>query len=248
MRGVSQDRSMKSMSPALPRNSKHGHSSRRRSSRSPNRSSRHSRSSRRSRREHRDRSRERRGTRRRDKEKCRDYEGWGLSFQFIQMFLLLFFFFAVVQEFSVEEFRSLVCLNFMLLICQWFIMGMSNQNFGTILQCFNLCDMFRKRNLYAWWSVSIWPWLRSCGGRWQKPATDVVSGWYCLNTSTNTACSTSNADLPKCSVSCAKTANNGASHWSTYIEHWSDDSPGTKTKTYTVACRTPWWPGSYFST
>lgn len=150
MRCVSQDRSMKSMSPALPRNSKHGHSSRRRSSRSPNRSSRHSRSSRRSRREHRDRSRERRGTRRRDKEKCRDYEGWGLSFQFIQMFLLLFFFFAVVQEFSVEEFRSLVCLNFMLLICQWFIMGMSNQNFGTILQCFNLSDMFRKRNLYAW--------------------------------------------------------------------------------------------------
>ena len=108
MRGVSQDRSMKSMSPALPRNSKHGHSSRRRSSRSPNRSSRHSRSSRRSRREHRDRSRERRGTRRREKEKCRDYEGWDLSFQFMQMFLLLFFFFAVVQEFSVEEFRSLV--------------------------------------------------------------------------------------------------------------------------------------------
>lgn len=50
--------------------------------------------------------------RRRDKEKCRDYEGWGLSFQFIQMFFLLFFFFAVMQKFSVEEFRSLVCLNF----------------------------------------------------------------------------------------------------------------------------------------
>jgi len=76
MRGVSQDRSMKSMSPAI--RSKH-HSSRRRSSKSPNRSSsnRHPRSSRRTRRDHRDRSRDRRGRRRGDKEKCRDYEEKG---------------------------------------------------------------------------------------------------------------------------------------------------------------------------
>ena len=72
-RGISQDRSLKSASPVQARRS---HSSRRRLSRSPNRTSRHSRSSRRdrSRREHGDKSRERR-SRRKEKEKCRDYEG-----------------------------------------------------------------------------------------------------------------------------------------------------------------------------
>lgn len=78
MRGASQDRSMKSMSPAV--RSRQGHSSRRKSPRSPIRSgSRHSRSSRRDRprREHRDGSRERR-QRRRKKEKCRDYEEKGI--------------------------------------------------------------------------------------------------------------------------------------------------------------------------
>ena len=128
-------------------------------------------------------------------------------------------------------------------------MEISYQNFGTIIYCFNFCGMlFRKRNLYAWWSVSLWPWLRSCGGRRQKPATDVVFGWYCLYTSTHTACSTSIADLPKCSVSHTETANNGPSHWRTYIEYWSDNSAGTKAKTYTITCWTPWWPGPHFST
>ena len=75
MRSASQDRSVKSMSPAV--KARHAHTSRRKSPRSPSRS-RHSRSSRRdrSRRDHHDRSREHRSSRRRDnKEKCRDYEG-----------------------------------------------------------------------------------------------------------------------------------------------------------------------------
>lgn len=80
MRSVSQDRSMKSVSPA-PRSTRHGHSSRRRSSRSPpSRSTRHSRrpqTNRSSRKEtHESRNRDKRYKNgRRDKERCKDYEG-----------------------------------------------------------------------------------------------------------------------------------------------------------------------------